>query len=103
MTADFKAALRLVWLAVALVTGAAAAAPFVVPEPILARAVPVCESKRLYGRECWMCGTTRGFISMGRGDWGGAAQSNRIAIPLFIVFSANAGAAIAYLIQRALR
>lgn len=97
---EFKAALVLVWFAVTLVTGASAAAPFLLPAEAIARMAPVCESKRLYGRECVLCGTTTAFIAIGRWDWSGAARSNRLAIPLFAVFVANAAGALTYFTLR---
>src|SRR3974377_2589056 len=85
-TPDFRAALRLVWVAGALGTACASAACFVLPEETIARIVPQCESKRLYGRECVLCGTTTGFIAIARGDLRGAADGNRLALALFAAF-----------------
>jgi hypothetical protein len=99
-SAEFKAAMRLVWLALTLVTASTIAAPFVLSDRTISSLAPPCESKRLDGRECILCGTTTGFIAIAHGDWGAAAESNRLAIPLFAAFSANAVAAGAYFLWR---
>ena len=103
MKSQLQSALRIVLLAVTLATAAAAAAPFLLTEPLISRVAPVCESKRRYGRECFLCGATTGFIAIGRGDWASARGSNRLAGPLFIAFSANAVIALAYLTQKSRR
>jgi hypothetical protein len=99
MKSELQSALRIVWLAVTLVTASSAAAPFLLPEPLITSLAPVCESKRRYGRECFLCGSTTAFIAIGRGDWASAQHSSRLAGPLFIAFSANAVIAFAYLTQ----
>lgn len=93
------AALLLVWLAISFVTAAAAIAPLILPEPAIAALTPVCESKRLYGRECFLCGTTTAFLSISHGEWSRAAELNRGAIPLYACFAVNAIAA-AYVLSR---
>jgi hypothetical protein len=102
---EFKAVIRLVWVVVTLATLGAAAVPFLLSAETISRLVPMCESKRRYGRECFLCGTTTGFIAISQGDWDTAARSNRLAIPLFGLFLANAGIAMVYfgLRARALR
>ncbi len=94
-----RAALLLVWFAISLVTAAAIIAPLMLPEPAIAAVTPVCESKRRYGRECVLCGTTTAFIAISRGDWRTAVESNRGALPLYICFAINAAAA-AYVVSR---
>jgi hypothetical protein len=101
MSQDFKTAVRIVWLAVTLITAVAALAPFVLSEAIIAGISPVCESKRRYGTECWMCGTTTAFIAISQGDWSAAVRSNRTAVPLFTLFLLNATVAAVYVARRA--
>ncbi|MBS1875323.1 MAG: DUF2752 domain-containing protein [Acidobacteria bacterium] len=91
------------WLAVTAVTASAAAAPFLLPDAAIARIAPRCESMRLYGRPCFLCGSTTGFLAIGRGDFASARSANRLAIPLFAAFSGNAVAALAYLSGKARR
>lgn len=74
-------------------------APVVLPERTIAALTPVCESKRLYGRECFFCGTTTAFVAISRGDFRTAAESNRGALPLYVCFAINAVAA-AYFASR---
>jgi hypothetical protein len=98
---ELRAALILVWMALTLVTAAAAAAPFLLPASWIERVTSACESKRRYGRPCFLCGATTAFIGIGRGDWRSARQANPLAPWLFVAFSANAGAAAAYLAVKA--
>jgi hypothetical protein len=100
MSADGKAVLRLVWLGVTLATAAALVASFVLPQSVIASAIPECDSKRRYGRECVLCGTTTGFFAVAHGDFASAAAANPLAIPLFTAFSLNAVVAAAYVINR---
>ena len=93
------AALLLVWLAISMAATAAMVAPLMLPERMIAALTPVCESKRLHGRECFLCGTTTAFIAISRGEWRRAAESNRGAIPLYVCFAVNAIAA-AYVVSR---
>jgi hypothetical protein len=103
LAGEVKAALRLVWFVVTLATFSTVVAAFVLPEAWLVRLVPVCESKRLYGRPCVLCGTTTGFRAIARGDPGAAMSANRLALPLFAIFSANAIAAVSYILARGRR
>jgi hypothetical protein len=102
-TGEFKAAILLVWMVLTLVGTAVIITPFVLNESAIARLTPVCESKRLYGRECVLCGTTTGFIAIAHGELGAAARSNGLAIPLFAAFSLNTAAAVAYFLMKGLR
>ena len=87
-------------MAVTLATALTVVIPFVLSGETIARLAPPCESKRLYGKECILCGTTTAFIAISHGDWETATQSNRLAIPLFTLFCANGVAAIAYFSMR---
>jgi hypothetical protein len=94
ISTELKRALLFVWFAATVPTAASVAAPLVLTEPAIASITPVCESKRLYGRECVLCGATRAFIAISHGDWRRAHELNRGAIPLYFAFTANALGAV---------
>lgn len=52
-------------------------------------AVPRCYSVTLYGHECFMCGSTRSFIALGKGDIADGWHFNRFAVVLYAVFIIN--------------
>jgi hypothetical protein len=103
LAGEVKAALRLVWFVVTLVTFSTLIAAFGLPDAWLARITPLCESKRLYGRPCVLCGTTTGFRAIARGDPRAAMSANGLALPLFATFSANAIVAVSYILSRGRR
>ena len=86
-----------------MVGSAVLVAPFVLSESTIARLTPQCESKRLYGHPCALCGTTTGFIAIAHGEWSAAARSNSLAIPLFAAFSLNTAAGVTYFLRKDLR
>jgi hypothetical protein len=96
---QLRSALIIVWFIVAIVCGAAAAAPLVMDTAKLQNALPVCEARAKNGR-CAACGLTTGFIAISDGRWDEAQESNRAAIPLFGGFIANFVAALAYSIRK---
>jgi hypothetical protein len=100
---EFRAAILLVWMALTLAGAAVVIAPFALSESTIARLAPQCESKRLYGRACFFCGTTTGFIDIAHGEFAAAARSNHLAIPLFAAFSLNTAAGVSYLVRNSLR
>jgi Protein of unknown function (DUF2752) len=91
---DLKLAFAGVWAVVTAVTASTVIAPLVLPASTIEAITPVCVSKRLYHRECFLCGTTTAFIAIAHGDWSGARRANRGAIPLYFAFVVNAAAAL---------
>ncbi len=99
---DLAQALRLVWLVVGVITGALAAAPFVLPSQWMLGLFPACPAK-LAGSECVLCGMTTAFVQLGSLDWAAAAASHRWSILLYLCFVLNFCGALAYTIVRAKR
>jgi hypothetical protein len=100
MSRDLRTVFIGVWLSLSLVAAMAAVAPFALGTETIAKISPVCESKRTAGGECWMCGSTSTFTMIARGDWSGAAESNRAAVALFVLFGVNGLIAAAFLVRR---
>jgi hypothetical protein len=100
MWSDARKAFFIVWVTVSVTLGVAAAAPLIVPADTIARLAPRCEAKARYGRECFLCGATTGFIAIGRGDFVSAESANRASVPLYFGFVSDAAAAILVLLRR---
>ena len=78
-----RTALLAAWLIVSAAIVPVLAAPFLVPPRTLLSLMPPCQSKVRYGRECALCGMTRGFILISRGRFDDALRRNRASIPLY--------------------
>jgi len=57
----------------------------VFPPDAILRNSPTCYSIKQFGRECFMCGSTRSFIQAGHGNITAALQYNRLAVVLFVL------------------
>jgi uncharacterized membrane-anchored protein len=100
MWSDARKAFFIVWVTVSVTLGAAAVAPLIASPDTIARLAPRCEAKTRYGRECFLCGATTGFIAIGRGDFASAESANRASLPLYFGFVSDAAAAIFVLVRR---
>ncbi|WP_116787737.1 DUF2752 domain-containing protein [Flavobacterium psychrotrophum] len=60
-----------------------------VSKELILQASPTCYSIRQFGKPCFMCGATRSFIQMGKGNLNEALNYNRLAVVLFIIFIVN--------------
>jgi hypothetical protein len=50
---------------------------------------PKCTSVAILGKNCFLCGTTRGFLQIKKFDFTEAQKCNGLCIPLFIFFLLN--------------
>jgi hypothetical protein len=85
-------ALLLAWFAVSGVMAMTVAAAIFVPAPLVQRLAPVCEAKAR-GSECVLCGMTKAFLHLGRGEVAEAKRANRGSLALWTVFLGNGVAA----------
>jgi hypothetical protein len=69
-----------------------------VPAGVILEHTPTCYSVKQYGRECFMCGSTRSFIQAGSGNFREAAKMNRLALVIFIITAVNSAALMYYLL-----
>lgn len=98
---EFKAALRIVWLALSLVALSTLLAPWVFTPEQIAAAIPRCEWKARYGKECMLCGMTTAFIAIEQGRFGEAERDNRGSLPLYAGFVLNQAALVLFWKRRA--
>lgn len=103
MPAEWKQALRIVWLVVSAATLAVLAASLPAAAPLLSRVLPVCEARARGQSGCPLCGMTSAFQAISRGEWREAPQANRGALPLYSLLLLNQTAAGAWVLARARR
>ena len=103
MPAEWKQALRIVWLVVSAAAAGIFAASLPASAPLLNRVLPVCEAKARGESGCPLCGMTGAFQAISRGDWRDAARTNRGAMPLYSMLLLNQIAAGAWVLARARR
>jgi len=99
MTAVRRAFL-LAWLAASALLAPVVLAPWVLPEEVVLEAAARCRSQHRNGQPCPLCGMTRGFLSIARGDWSQAERWNPASVPVYLAVAANELAAAAAAIGR---
>ena len=102
LRSDLPRALRVVWLILALVGGAAVLAPLFLPASFLFNVFPICSAKAA-GSSCILCGMTTAFVSIGEGDFAAAQSANAAALPFYFLLVMNFTGAAAYTIMRVKR
>lgn len=92
LSPEFKKGLKIsakaVWYILSATIMVLLAITFLFPD-VLMKAAPVCISKSLYGQECFMCGTTKAFIEISKGNFSNAYLLNKLSIILFSLFILN--------------
>lgn len=71
---------------------------FFIPAQTVLEHTPTCYSVRQFGRQCFMCGSTRSFIKLAAGNFSEAWALNRLAFVLFISIVANTAAFAIYFV-----
>ncbi|MCU7494873.1 MAG: DUF2752 domain-containing protein [Ignavibacteria bacterium] len=86
---EFRQGLFTAWAVVSFVVLFILLAPVILPESTLLSLTPVCESKRLGLGQCPLCGMTRAFIEISRGNLNVAGSFNRQSVALYILLVLN--------------
>lgn len=86
---EFRQGYFAVWVILSLAAFFILLVPFIFPESTIYSLTPLCESKRLGKGECPLCGMTRAFIEISKGDFSGALISNRFSLALYGIFVIN--------------
>lgn len=98
---QLRKALWIDWLVVSGVILFVLLAPLALPARTLFALTPVCEWKAKYNAECCLCGMTRSFIDISRGDFARATERNRGSVPLYAALLANECLAAWFILRRA--
>ncbi len=85
---DLKISSEAVWYFLSAAVLALLIMTFFFPETLM-KISPVCISKSLYGQECFMCGSTRAFIEITKGNFYKGFHLNQFSIVLFSLFFLN--------------
>lgn len=70
------------------------------PDQLTYTVTPTCYSVKQFGRECFMCGSTRGFVALGNADLATAWRLNRIAAVLYCMIIINSIMLTVYLLTK---
>ena len=89
ITRELRTSLWIAWAIVSALMFAALVSSFFLSAEQVLSLTPGCVWKAKYGRECAVCGMTRGFIHISRGHFQDAFQSNRASLPLYGLFVVN--------------
>ena len=95
-----RRALIAAWLVASVVLLFALIAPYLVPEQTLFAASEVFAVPHRHGETCALCGMTRAFAAIARGDFAAALIYNRGAVALYGALLANPLAVAAFLLRR---
>lgn len=85
---DLKIAALVVWKIFSVACIVSVLITFLFPDVML-KISPVCLSVKLYGTQCFMCGTTKAFIEITNGNFSNAYLLNKLSIFLFSLFILN--------------
>jgi hypothetical protein len=86
---EIKLALWITWLIVSGIILAVLLVPFIVTAETIGAAVPECEWKSKYGRECAFCGMTHAFIFISGGRFEQALDANKFSVLLYCILVLN--------------
>lgn len=95
MKEQLALALTCVWSLLGLASLAVVGLPLLVPEALWVGRTPACTG-------CFLCGATRAFAAIARGDLASATEIHALAVPLYALLWANGLAALALAVRRCL-
>lgn len=82
-------ALKKVWIIYSLLALLVLLAAVFIPNEVILNNTPTCYSVKQFGKECFMCGSTRSFVMAGSGNFEAAASMNKMALALFMLIIIN--------------
>ena len=85
---DFKKSLFIAWVIISVVILLILIAPFILHEEFLLSLTPTCELNKIE-QGCFLCGMTKGFINISKGDLSGAYRVNNFSVYLYLFFVLN--------------
>lgn len=85
----FSTAILIVWGISGIVLLVPLASPYLLSDTEIFAITPVCVSRQLYGESCFLCGMTRGFIEISRGNLEKAREFNVYSVALYGIFAVN--------------
>jgi hypothetical protein len=89
MLKQLKISFYIVWIIISIITGLILISPFILSRGDIENIAPKCEWKVKYGRECFFCGMTNGFIDISNGKFEDATKRNKFSIYMYSMFLLN--------------
>lgn len=83
MNQEFRAAVRTAWWIVSAILLAVIAAPYLLPENLILAASNALRGAHGPQETCCLCGMTRAFLAISRGDFSEALRLNGASVALF--------------------
>ncbi len=96
---ELRKALFIVWIILSGIILVTLASPFLFSTDTINTFVPKCEWKVKYNKECFLCGMTRSFMLISKGDVVKASKTNKFSLSLYMLFVVNE-IAVAYIISK---
>jgi len=93
----WKKAVVYVWIFYSALALTAVLLTAFLPDDLVYKTTPQCYSVKQFGKECFMCGSTRGFVAMGNDNILKAWASNRLSVLLYTTIIINSLVAAIYL------
>jgi hypothetical protein len=89
MTQELRAAVRSAWWMISAILLAVILAPYLFSENSLLAASGALQVSHAPGETCGLCGMTRAFLAISRGDFSEAVRLNGASVILFGIILAN--------------
>jgi hypothetical protein len=96
----WKKALVYVWIIYSALALAAVLVTALLPDTLIYTITPQCYAVKQFGKECFMCGSTRSFTALGNARVIAAWQYNRFAVVLYAAIVVNSLVLTTYLLTK---
>ncbi|HEX2866622.1 MAG TPA: DUF2752 domain-containing protein [Ignavibacteriales bacterium] len=97
---EFRQGFFAVWAILSLAAFIILLVPFIFSENTIYSLTPLCESRRQGLGQCPLCGMTRAFIDISKGDFSRALTLNRFSLALYGILVINL---VIFLVRNAYR
>ena len=86
---ELKFSLFLVWSILSMIIFFILIAPLFLSQDSILKLAPDCVSRTKYNKGCLLCGMSRAFIAISKGNLGVAYSANKAALPTYLTFALN--------------
>lgn len=100
MLEDVKKAFLVVWLLISSFLLLILLVPFILSEKAVLQLSAICVSSNHGPAQCPLCGMTRAFVAISRGNFHEALQLNRGSIGLYLAFVVDGVLALLYSVRK---
>ena len=86
---ELKLSLFLVWSILSIIILFILIGPLLLPQDSILELAPGCVSRIKYNKECSLCGMSRAFIAISKGNLEIVYSANKAAVPIYLSFVFN--------------